>query len=310
MRKTANMYVANVEKHFETGHIYIAYCEYNYMTKMKMENRILILIIILQSISQICVAQVDYYTLVDSAESCIKEHRWDRAELFLKRVLTEYPDDNNNSLILSNLATVQRYQGKNVEALKNYSYAINMTPNAVTLLKNRASLYLDMDSVEDACNDYERIIHIDENDEESRYYHGILSIRLNRMEDAKKDFDYILFYNPASGLGREGLALWYKERADYVEAVKHYSEIIKQRPTAILLSNRAECYLALKRLNDAGEDIRKALEMSPEDGYLYVLRAKLHKARFSKDDMEADLRQAEKFGIDRELAMQILNKGK
>ena len=252
-------------------------------------------------------AKKDYYELVDSAENNIKIQKWDRAELFLKEVLKNYPDDNNNSLIISNLATVQRYQGKYQEAINNYTFAINMTPNAVTLLKNRASLYLDIDSVTDALEDFERILLLDEKDEETRYYHGILSIRVGDMDAAKKDFDYILFYNPSSGLGREGLALWFKNRGDNIEAIKYYTEIIKQHPSAIRLSNRAECYLSLKRLNDAESDIRKALEMAPEDAYLYVLRAKLNKARFNRADVERDLDLAEKYGISRKLSNQLIN---
>ena len=252
-------------------------------------------------------AKKDYYELVDSAENNIKIQKWDRAELFLKEVLKNYPDDNNNSLIISNLATVQRYQGKYQEAINNYTFAINMTPNAVTLLKNRASLYLDIDSVTYALEDFERILLLDEKDEETRYYHGILSIRVGDMDAAKKDFDYILFYNPSSGLGREGLALWFKKRGDNIEAIKYYTEIIKQHPSAIRLSNRAECYLSLKRLNDAESDIRKALEMAPEDAYLYVLRAKLNKARFNRADVERDLDLAEKFGISRKLSNQLIN---
>ena len=252
-------------------------------------------------------AKKDYYELVDSAENNIKIQKWDRAELFLKEVLKNYPDDNNNSLIISNLATVQRYQGKYQEAINNYTFAINMTPNAVTLLKNRASLFLDIDSVTNALEDFERILLLDEKDEETRYYHGILSIRVGDMDAAKKDFDYILFYNPSSGLGREGLALWFKKRGDNIEAIKYYTEIIKQHPSAIRLSNRAECYLSLKRLNDAESDIRKALEMAPEDAYLYVLRAKLNKARFNRADVERDLDLAEKYGISRKLSNQLIN---
>lgn len=252
-------------------------------------------------------AKKDYYELVDSAENNIKIQKWDKAELFLKEVLKNYPDDNNNSLIISNLATVQRYQGKYKEAINNYTFAINMTPNAVTLLKNRASLYLDIDSVIDALEDFERILLLDEKDEETRYYHGILSIRVGDMDAAKKDFDYILFNNPSSGLGREGLALWFKKRGDNIEAIKYYTEIIKQHPSAIRLSNRAECYLSLKRLNDAESDIRKALEMAPEDAYLYVLRAKLNKARFNRADVERDLDLAEKYGISRKLSNQLIN---
>lgn len=269
----------------------------------------LFLSILLTGISLLSIyAQKDYYELVDSAENNIKNHNWDKAELFLKEILNTFPEDNNNSLIVSNLATVQRYQGKYQEALNNYTYAINLTPNAVTLLKNRASLYLDVDSIVHALRDFERILVIDEKDEETRYYHGILSIRIGDMDAAKKDFDYILFYNPSSGLGREGLALWFKERGDNIEAVKYYSEIIKQHPSSVRLSNRAECYLALKRLNDAENDIKKALEMSPEDAYIYVLRAKLNKARFNREDMERDLKLAEKYGISRELSLEILTK--
>ena len=165
-------------------------------------------------------AKTEYYELVDSAEVNIKEKRWDRAESFLKELLRSYPDDNNNSLIISNLATVQRYQGKVSEAIRNYSFAINMTPNAVTLLKNRASLYLEVDSVARALSDYDRILSLDEKDEESRYYHGILSLRVGNLDEAKLDFDYILYYNPASGLGREGLAHYNKIKKDYIAEAK------------------------------------------------------------------------------------------
>ena len=254
--------------------------------------------------------KADYYELIDSAESCIKEQKWDRAELFLKKVLLSYPDDNNNSLVLSNLATVQRYQGKYKESINNYSYAINMTPKAVTLIKNRASLYMDLDCVKEALEDYERVLLIDANDEESRYYHGILSLRLDDLDAAKKDFDYILHNNPVSGLGREGLGMWHMKQKNYIDAIKCFTEIIKHRPSSLILSKRAECYLSMKRLNDATEDIRVAIDMTPDDGYLYVLRAKLNKLRYNAEDFERDLALAEKYGINRELAEYILNEEK
>ena len=178
-------------------------------------------------------AKTPYYELVDSAEHHIEKSEWIKAEYYLLKVLRTYPDDHNNSLILSNLATIQRNQGKYDDALRNYTYAINMTPNATTLLRNRASLYLELDSMEYAKNDYERILLIDEKDEEARYYHGILSIRMNDMENAKKDFDYILYYNSTSYLGKQGLAYWYKENGFYIDAVKYYSEIIKQYPSIL-----------------------------------------------------------------------------
>lgn len=240
-----------------------------------------------------------YYQYVDSAEKYMATKEWRKAESFLRYILKQYPDDYNNSLILSNLATVQRNQGKYKDAINNYSYAINMTPNAVTLLKNRASLYYGLDSLDKALEDYARVIQIDETEEESRYYHGYISMLKKDMATAKKDFDYILFYNPSSGLGREGMAYWHMQNGNILEAVKYYTEIIEQRPTAILLSNRAQCYMKLKKYTEAATDLNRSIEMTPNDGFLYVLRAKLHKARFSMDEMEQDIQSAVKCGLSR-----------
>ncbi len=247
-----------------------------------------------------------YYALVDSSEKYIKQKEWVASEKFIKEALSCDPENANNSLLLSNLATVQRYMAKNNEALRNYSFALHMSPNAVTLLQNRASLYMQMDSIDNAYKDYDRIISLDPKDDESLFYHGMLALRKKENDVAKKDFEQILTNNPLSALGRQGLGNWNKNNGNYNDAVKYYTEIIKVKPSEILLANRAECYLALKRLNDATDDIRAALEMLPEDGYLYVLRAKLNKARFNEDDMMRDMKLAEKYGIDPKLVKSAL----
>ena len=69
---------------------------------------------------------------------------------------------------------MQRRQGKLAEAIKNYSMAIDLTPNAVTLLHNRAALYTVVDSIARAQADYERIRELDPADVESRYNHGMI----------------------------------------------------------------------------------------------------------------------------------------
>ena len=85
------------------------------------------------------------------------------------------------------------------------------------------------------------------------------------------------------------------------------SEVIKAKPNARLLANRADCYLTQKQLNQAEEDIRAALSMTPDDPYLYVLRAKLAKLRFSHADMEQDIQLAVEKGLERKLVDALLN---
>ena len=45
--------------------------------------------------------------------------------------------------------------------------------------------------------------------------------------------------------------------ANYYKAADYFSDVIKSRPTASLHANRADCYLMLKRLNDAANDIKR-----------------------------------------------------
>ena len=139
-----------------------------------------------------------YFALIDSAQHHINLKQWAVAERFLLDAIKAEPGNPSNSLLLSNLATMQRRQGKLAEAIKNYSMAIDLTPNAVTLLHNRAALYTVVDSIARAQADYERIMELDPADVESRYNHGMIALNLGDSKTAEKDFNSILSINPNS----------------------------------------------------------------------------------------------------------------
>ena len=247
-----------------------------------------------------------YFAMVDSAQQCINTEQWRQAEHFLLEAIKSEPFNPNNSLLLSNIATIQRRQGRLKEAIHNYSLAIDLTPNAVTLLHNRAAVYILIDSIALAQADYERIMMIDESDVESRYTHGMLALNTGDPKSAQKDFDDILRINPNSGMAKQGQGYLHKHAGEYEKAAQCFSEVIKVRPTATLLANRADCYLATKRLNDASLDIANALELDPDDPYIYILRAKLNKLRFNREDMERDIKLAIAHGLDKDEAKTLI----
>lgn len=247
-----------------------------------------------------------YFALVDSAQQAIKAENWLQAENYLLEAIKSEPGNPSNSLLLSNIATIQRRQGRLNEAIRNYSMAIDLTPNAVTLLHNRAAVYILLDSIALAQADYERIMLIDESDVESRYTHGMLALNLGDTKTAQKDFDDILRINPNSGMAKQGEGYLHKHAGEYEKAAQCFSEVIKVKPSSTLLANRADCYLATKQLNDASIDIANALELDPDDPYLYVLRAKLNKLRFNREDMERDIKLAVAHGIDKNEAKALI----
>ena len=216
------------------------------------------------------------------------------------KAFKEEPENPSNSLILSNIATLQRYQGKLSEAVKNYSLALDMTPHAVTLLLNRAALYVQMDSVQRAIDDFERVCELDMYNTEARYSLGVLAMERGDNKLAEDYFTEIKRINPNSGLYHEGMGLLHKRSGNHARAVELFTQVIKVQPSAQLLAHRADCYLAMKKLNDATADIRAALEMTPDDPYLYVLRAKLNKLRFQRDDMNRDIDRAVALGLPRD----------
>ena len=180
-----------------------------------------------------------------------------------------------------------------------------MTPKAVTLLKNRASLYLEIDSLSHAYMDYEKVTLLDRDDIESRYYHGLIALRKGQMDVAKADVADLERIDQYSPYTIEAKGTLKKTLGEFDEAIECYTRLIKMqsKPSYQTLTNRAECYLEVKRLADAENDIKKALAMEPTEAYLYVLRARLNKLRFNDREKERDLQLAEKYGISRKMAL-------
>lgn len=251
--------------------------------------------------------ETPYFQYIDSAQVYIYSHDWPVAEQWLLKAFKVDPDNPSNSMILSNIATLQRYQGKLADAVKNYSLALDMTPHAVTLLLNRAALYVEMDSVQRAIDDYERVCELDLYNTEARYSLGVLAMENGDTRRAEDLFNEIKRINPNSGLYHEGMGLLHKRNGNHGRAAELFTQVIKVQPSAQLLGHRADCYLAMKRLNDAEDDIRTALEMAPDDPYLYLLRAKLNKLRFQRDDMTHDIDTAVSLGLSRDYINQALN---
>ncbi|MGM9869193.1 MAG: tetratricopeptide repeat protein [Sodaliphilus sp.] len=247
-----------------------------------------------------------YYAYLDSAQKYIENQHWSNAECFIRQAIQSEPANPNNSLLISNLATLQRYEGKLEEAAKNYTLAIDMTPNAVTLLNNRASLYIEMNKISDAISDYERILKLEPDNEDARYNIGMLHLENQDFKSAENQFTDLLRYRPNSVLYHQGMAFLYKATGNYAKAVSNFSDVIKSAPSVTLLANRADCYLMLNKLSEAADDINSAIQINPNDGYLYLLRAKLKKMRYEIEESHKDLQLAIDHGVDPELIKQSL----
>ena len=226
----------------------------------------------------------NYYQWVERADSCIKAKDWAGAEEALLSALRAEPANGQNSLLMSNLGTVQRYAGKYDEALRSYSNGLLMTPNSVTLLRNRAALFSEIDSIDQAYQDYSQILMIDDTDEDALYHRGLIELERGDTISSRADFERLLKINPASANGRIGFASLLKVMGYYPEAIEVYSQVIKFNPEKeILYVGRAEAYLFAGQYAKADKDIEKAMELAPDDPVVYVLRALGKLARYERN---------------------------
>ncbi len=241
-----------------------------------------------------------YNALLDSVQQATDAQQWSRAEQFIKQMVALDPTNVNNSLLLSNLGTVQRMQGKFDDALRSYNMALDMTPNAVAILTNRGVLHIQRGELDAADADLQRVVERDAQNEEALFWLAFIAMNRGQADVATSRLDEILAFNPRSVQALEGKALLAKATGDYTNALSLYTQLLETAQDADYYANRADCALMLRNLSQASEDIQSALNINPDDGYLYLLRAKLNKMRFNFDDMDRDIKLAEQHGIDPE----------
>lgn len=245
-------------------------------------------------------------TFVDSADAAIARQDWMRAEAMILGALRTDPANYNNSLLLSNLATIQRGQGRLSEAINNYTLALNMTPNAVTLLRNRGEAYLEADSTNLAAADFAKVMELDPRDYYSRYYMCIIALGEGDVTTARQLVSQLSKIDGKSPDTKLVAAHVSKAEGNYDEAIKGYTKLIEKESTAELLSYRAECYLALEQYSKALTDINEAIAANPDDAFLYLIKAQIKKATFEIDEARACIDLAVRHGADRAAAERMV----
>ncbi len=242
-----------------------------------------------------------YYEWVERADEYIAQENWAEAETALQHALQAEPANAQNGLLLSNLGTVQRYCGKYDEALKTYALALFMNPRSTTVLRNRAALYAEIDSLQLACEDYTSLIIIDDTDEDALYNRALIYLEQGDTLGCRNDLEVLLKVNPTSSRARIGFATLFKVRGYYIEAIEMYNQVLRSKgndENVSLYIGRAEAYIMAGRPSLAVKDITRALELSPDDPFIYMLRAWAKIERLEEEEAVKDIERARELGYD------------
>lgn len=229
------------------------------------------------------------------------------AEEALKNAMREEPGNPANFALLCNLGTIQRRQGKKQEAIVSYTAALSRHPKSVTILENRASLYTELGEIDKAINDYNALLIVDLEHQESLYARGLLYLAQKKYAAAEGDFDKILQLNEKSVLARMGYAILEKTRGNYDESERIYNYLIDKMPRDwILYEGRADLYFLMGKNARAMSDINRIFVESTPNASLYILRGKVKLAQYEKESAKKDFLKAQEMGYDQAIVEELL----
>lgn len=232
-----------------------------------------------------------------------------QAEEAIRCALRLEPGNPGNGLLLANMGTLQRRQGKLKEAEQSYTIGLGFMPENLTLINSRASLYAEMTEYAKAIDDYTTIIAKEAENEDAYYQRALCRLMNSDTVGARLDLEQIDKFNPHSAKSRLGMAYVYKTQRMWREASELYDALIKRNPkSASLLRERAEVHYLSGRMGAALADIEKSISMGPRDPYSYILRAQIRYAKGDKEYARRDLNQALELGLPKSETGDLLTK--
>lgn len=275
-----------------------------------MKKLLFCLIIVAFYIANIAeLAAQTYEDYVTRSFDFIEQDSLPQAEEAIRNALRLEPGNPSNGLLLGNMGTIQRRQGKLKEAEQSYSIGLGFMPDNLTLLTSRASLYAEMTEYEKAIEDYTQIIYHEAENEDAFYQRALCRLMNNDTIGARLDLEEIDRFNPQSAKSRLGMAYIYKAQRMWREAAELYDVLIKRNPKSpSLMRERAEVHYLSGRMGAALADVEKSIQMGPRDPYSYLLRAQIRYARGDKEYARRDLNQARELGLPESEASVLLEK--
>ena len=231
------------------------------------------------------------------------------AEDALREALRIEPGNPGNGMLLLNLGTIQRRQGKLKEAEESYTIGLAFLPNNLTLLNSRAQLFAEMEKYPEAINDYTEVIYREPENEDAYYERALCKLMNQDTLGARLDLEQIDRFNPNSAKSRLGMAYVYKAQQMWREASELYDALIERNPrNASLLRDRAEVFYFSNRMGAALDDVNKSIDFDPRDPYSYLLRAQIRYAKGDKEFARRDLNQALELGLNKDEVRDLIEK--
>lgn len=194
---------------------------------------------------------------------------------YLNKEINEHPD---NGYAFAWIALVRNYNEEFGRALTAANVAVKKIPSKDKEYKafaygTRAQVYLNLEDTIQALKDYSQAINIVPEDD--RFYNQRAQVYYEQGKYDLADKDYLKMISLKEGdvMGYMGIGRNANAQKRYEDAIKQFDYVVKLEPNySSAYSFRAESYIGLKKYNEAIDDVISALGIDRDRKAFYELQ--------------------------------------
>lgn len=194
---------------------------------------------------------------------------------YLNKEINEHPD---NGYAFAWIALVRNYNEEFGRALTAANVAVKKIPSKDKEYKafaygTRAQVYLNLEDTIQALKDYSQAINIVPDDD--RFYNQRAQVYYEQGKYDLADKDYLKMISLKEGdvMGYMGIGRNANAQKQYEDAIKQFDYVVKLEPNySSAYSFRAESYIGLKKYNEAIDDVISALGIDRDRKAFYELQ--------------------------------------
>ncbi|MBR5593794.1 MAG: tetratricopeptide repeat protein [Bacteroidaceae bacterium] len=227
----------------------------------------------------------------------IKENDYAQAAVYFEQAVAYSSNNNEKIYALANLAYSYQMQNELQKALKEYDKALEVAPSELTLLQQRANIYLRLDSTARALEDYNRLLQHEPSNTGALLCRAHIYTNTEQFDKAWEDYKRLQMWIPDNLSVRLGIAMLYQKEKRYDESLLVLSAMIEEN------AGIAELYIARSNLERerghnelAMMDLEKAIELDPDNANNYILQAIIYEKMGKKDAARKCRKKATELG--------------
>lgn len=216
----------------------------------------------------------DSYNYTRGVEA-INNNNAEEALDYLNKEINDHPD---NGYAFAWIALVRNYNEEFGRALTAVNVAVKKIPSKDKEYKafaygTRAQVYLNLEDTIQALKDYSQAINIVPDDD--RFYNQRAQVYYEQGKYDLADKDYLKMISLKEGdvMGYMGIGRNANAQKRYEDAIKQFDYVVKLEPNySSAYSFRAESYIGLKKYNEAIDDVISALGIDRDRKAFYELQ--------------------------------------